>query len=82
MLRSASLAALDLWRTCCSGALSRAVRTSLRVHEEHCGSSDDLANEAIEGVVVGELTLEDGRWTRFSWLNAHEKEDAPKLISC
>jgi hypothetical protein len=53
MLRSASLAALEMLRICCCGARpSKLCRATLRMHDVHWGSSADRLREAMEGCGV------------------------------
>lgn len=60
MLRSASFAALEMLRVCCRcPRCSSPSRVTLRIHDEHCGSSDGLASDAIGSVVV--LESADGQ---------------------
>lgn len=53
MLRSASLAAFDLFRTCCSGFhASNPNRATRRIHDVHCGSIAGVPSDAIERYCV------------------------------
>ena len=52
ILRSASLAFLEMLRVCCGPQTSRFCRVTLRIHDVHCGSSAEPLNEAIARVVV------------------------------
>jgi hypothetical protein len=50
MLRSASFAFLEMLRVCCGDPqASKFCRVNLRIHDVHCGSSDDLLSDAIVG---------------------------------
>jgi DNA-directed RNA polymerase specialized sigma24 family protein len=47
MLRSASFAFLEILRVCGGAHASKFCRAILRIHDVHCGSSDDLVSEAM-----------------------------------
>lgn len=86
MLRSASLAALEMLRVCCccSGArASRLWRATLRMHELHWGSSVDRLSEAMAGC-GGRLVLpkkDAGRCPNFNLeiLATDKRGDWPAL---
>jgi hypothetical protein len=52
MLRSASFAFFEMLRVCCERQTSKFCRVTLRMHDVHCGSSDDLPIDVIEFAVV------------------------------
>src|SRR4051812_13732464 len=59
MLRSASFAFFEMPRVCCGPQASKFWRVNRRIHDVHCGSSDELLIDAIgRGAVRFNRTLE------------------------
>jgi hypothetical protein len=47
MFRAASFACFEMLRVCCGPETSKFCRANRRMHDEHCGSSEDLLSDAI-----------------------------------
>jgi len=54
MFRSSSFAALDRKRVCCKPRASSPRRVARRMHDEHCGRSEDLGMDAIACVLLAD----------------------------